>query len=63
MSIYIEYELRCDCRGENDPYGCEPAIYANTQARAWRDAQDAGWVRRQVRGNIKHYKPGHAPTN
>lgn len=60
MSIYVEYELRCDCRGERDPYGCDPAVFALTAEQAWRDAQEAGWSRRRDgSGKYKHYKPGH----
>lgn len=60
MTFYVEYELRCDCGGERDPYGCEPAIYANTPERAWRDAQEDGWTRlRDGSGPYRHYKPGH----
>lgn len=63
MSLYVEYELRCDCGGERDPYGCEPAIFADTAERAWRDAKKAGWVRRRDgSGKLKHYRPGHERT-
>lgn len=58
--IYVQYELRCDCRGDNDPYGCEPAVYANTRARVWQEATDEGWKMQIINGRLKHFKPGHA---
>jgi hypothetical protein len=62
MSVYVEYELRCDCGGERDPFGCEPAIYANNAERAWREAAEDGWVRRRDgSGAYKHYRRGHEP--
>jgi hypothetical protein len=62
MTIYVEYELRCDCGGESDKFGCDPPVYANTADRAWREASEEGWVRRRDgSGNLKHYKPGHEP--
>lgn len=63
MSIYTEYELRCDCRGDAGRYDCEPAIYGHTEAQVWAEARDAGWVRwPQRNGEWTHYKPGHEPT-
>jgi hypothetical protein len=42
VSIYVEYELRCD--GLPGPYDCEPAIYALSAAEARRLARDDGWL-------------------
>ncbi|MGK5677570.1 hypothetical protein [Actinoplanes sp. URMC 104] len=55
MTFYVEYELRCD--GAAGPYDCEPAIYANTKARALDDARHFGWL---IKGS-KHYctRPEH----
>lgn len=63
MTIYTEYELRCDCRGDEDRYGCEPAIYGATKAQATRDALDAGWTVHALHGGVvRHFRPGHEPT-
>jgi hypothetical protein len=57
MSIYIEVELRCD--GDSNPYGCEPAMYAHTGAKARRDARQMGWLTGQAGG--KDYCARHRP--
>ncbi|GGN99874.1 hypothetical protein GCM10010112_94050 [Actinoplanes lobatus] len=59
MSIYTEYELRCDCGLPGDPYGCDPAIYANTRAKALADAKAEGWTTQRRDGRDYHYRPGH----
>lgn len=44
MSLYMQYELRCD--GGPGPYDCEPAVYENTLARAEETARKWGWVKK-----------------
>jgi hypothetical protein len=63
MTIYTEYEVRCDCGGDEDKFGCEPALYGATKAQAWSDAANDSWVTHVLPGRkVKHYKPGHEPA-
>lgn len=43
MSAYREVELRCDGIPD-DPYGCDPAIYARNARLARRYARSRGWA-------------------
>lgn len=63
MSVYTEFELRCDCGLPDDLFGCEPAIYANSKARVLKEAKGDGWTTRRRDGRTYNYKPGHDPSS
>jgi hypothetical protein len=42
MTIYPEYELRCD-GVSGDPFGCSNVLYATSRVRVLIHAAEAGW--------------------
>jgi hypothetical protein len=63
MSVYTEFELRCDCGLPGDKFGCDPAIYASRKEVALREAKESGWTTRRRDGRTFHYRPGHDPSS
>jgi hypothetical protein len=57
VTVYVEYELRCD--GAGGPYNCEDVIYTLTAAEARQVARERGWL--VVRTGGKDYCPKHRP--
>ncbi len=53
MTIYTQFELRCD--GLPGPFDCEPAIYENRLDQALDTARRQGWIQK----NGKHLCPDH----
>lgn len=56
MTVYVEYELRCD--GAGGPYNCKDVFYTLSAAEARQVARERGWL--IVRGG-KDYCPEHRP--
>lgn len=59
MTVYTEFELRCDCGMPGDPYGCEPAIYGSNKAKVLAEAKSDGWTTVRRQGEDLNFKPGH----
>ena len=61
MSVYREVELRCDGIA-TDRYGCDPAIYDKTAAKARRQARREGWLVNQPGGRdfCERHRPRRA---
>jgi hypothetical protein len=58
MSVYVEYELRCDVGMPNDRYACNEIVYAFSAAEARRIARGRGWSCR-TKGGVKDFCPDH----